>query len=503
MRFGFCAGTYTSQSINADCQRCMNWYPETIESNMGKTAVALYPTPGLSLLATIGNPVRGCIGINGELFFVGGSDLWKVTLGGVTTNLGSVGNDGNPVSMATNGTAGNQVAVVSAGNLYVFNTSTNTFSGPITGIQGTPVQIVFCDGYGVVTLANSNKFQVSALEDMTTWNALSVQQVEVFPENIGGIIQAFRQLWIFGLDGHSQVYYNSGANPYTPFDVISGAYMEEGLHATWSLAVADNAPFWLGGYVTGGPIAWRANGYTPQRISNFAVETAWATYPNQGSDAVGYAYVDQGHTFYVLRFPSANNGHGATWVYDVATQQWHERGYWSEATGTYWAHLSSCHLFSGGQHLVGDWNSGNIYTMAITNYTDAGASIRRLRRAPHISTEQVRIFHNFMQIDVEVGDGPMPPLYDGAGNPRGPEIILRWSDDGGRTWSNEYPTSAGQAGEYRKRVFWNRLGQARDRVYEITATDPIPWRIADAYLRATPGFNYPVPRLPKQWAGMS
>ncbi len=503
MQFGFCAGTYQSQSVNADCQRCMNWYPESIESGMGKGAFALYPTPGLNLFAETEAPVRGGIEINGRAFFVGGASLWEVTAAGIATNRGAVGNDGNPVSMATNGTGGYQIGIVSAGSLYVFNTQTNTLSGPIGNIQGIPVQLVFCDGYGIVTLANSNKFQVSSLEDLTTWNALSVQQVEVFAENIAGIIQAFRQLWIFGLDGHTQVYYNSGANPYTPFDVISGAFMEEGLHATWSVAVADNAPFWLGAYITGGPIAWRANGYTPQRISNHAVETAWATYPTQGADAIGYAYVDQGHTFYVLRFPSARGGNGATWVYDVATQQWHERGYWNAGTGSYWASLAGTHTFAFNQHLVGDWQSGNIYSMSIYNYQDNGEPIRRMRRAPHISTEQTRIFHDFMQIDVEAGDGPIPPLLDGAGNPRGPQVMLRWSDDGARTWSNEYWTSAGQAGEYRKRVYWNRLGQARDRVYEMVVTDPIPWRIANAYLKARPGFDYPMPRLTKRYAGMA
>ena len=128
MQFGFCAGTYQSQSINADCQRCMNWYPEAIESGMGKGAFALYPTPGLNLFAETATPVRGGLEINGRAFFVGGSSLWELTSAGIVTNWGNVGNDGNPVSMATNGTAGYQIGIVSAGSLYVFNTKTNTLT---------------------------------------------------------------------------------------------------------------------------------------------------------------------------------------------------------------------------------------------------------------------------------------------------------------------------------------------------------------------------------------
>jgi hypothetical protein len=62
-------------------------------------------------------------------------------------------------------------------------------------------------------------------------------------------------------------------------------------------------------------------------------------------------------------------------------------------------------------------------------------------------------------------------------------INLRWSNDGGHTWSNEYSAGAGKAGEYTKRVMFRRLGRARDRVYEISMSDPIPWRITDAYLK--------------------
>ncbi len=516
-RFGFVGPTYSSQSVIADCQRCMNWYPETVESGEGKARAALYPTPGLSLLANIAGPIRGCIQAAGAAYFVGGPNLYKVSAAGVTNEIGQVGNDFLPVSMATNGSAGNQLCICSAGELYLYNLSATepcgsiglaplTLSGTMGGLQGFVAKVAFCDGYFVALLANSNKFQVSAPEDGSSWNPLSVQQVSVFPEDIGAMEVAYRQLWLFGVDGHSQVYYNSGANMYTPFDVIGAGgvgFMEEGIDAPHSVAVLDNAPFWIGGNKNGSGIAWRANGYTPMRVSNFAVETAWASYPNKCSDAVGYSYRDQGHTFWMLRFPSANEGLGATWCYDTASGMWHERGYWSQkgATG-YSAHLSSCHCFCYNKHLVGDWNSGNIYVMDIGLQTDNGAAIRRFRRAPHISTEQQWIYHHEMQLDLEVGDGPIPALEDGAGNPRGPQIMLRWSNNGGRTWGNEHWISAGQGGEYETRAIWRRLGRSRDRVYEIAVTDAVPWRVIEAYLRATPGYEKPTALLSKMYGKM-
>lgn len=545
-RVGIIGSSYTSQSPIADCQRTMNWYQENIESQMGASAAALYPTPGLTVFATIASPVRGEIEINGRFFAVGAGNFYEIGSAGSPTNYGSVGNDLQPVSMATNGTLGNQIVICSAGALYFFNLTTNVLT-PVGGLEGIPALVVFCSSYFVALLAGSNKFQVSNLLDGSTWNPLGVQQNEVFPENISSIVSAYGFLFVLGQAGHSQVYYNSGASQYTPFSPISGAYMEEGCGAPLSPVVMDNTVFWLGGLNGNGDIAWRANGYTPSRVSNFGFETAVASYPAKGSDAIGYTYRDQGHTFWVLRFPSANGGIGATWVYDAATQQWHERGYWSQQGPTgYSAHLSTCHAFAFGQHLVGDWNSGNIYAMAITTFQDKGQIIRRWRRSPHIAAERERIFLERLQLDVEVGLGPQPPftalqpplnergvsevgklviagqsgdrfalsvnsvdgslvttsLAPAAQNPpfsRGPQISVRISRDGSKTWGQEYLIDCGQAGEYKTRVLLRRLGQARDFVFDIVATDPVPWRIIEGYVEGT-GFPQPTQRMTKQIA---
>jgi hypothetical protein len=70
-----------------------------------------------------------------------------------------------------------------------------------------------------------------------------------------------------------------------------------------------------------------------------------------------------------------------------------------------------------------------------------------------------------------------------------PRVMLRWSDDGGHTWSNEHWASMGKIGEYGKRVIWRRLGMTtklRDRVYEISGSDPVKIAIMGAELSATP-----------------
>jgi PKD repeat protein len=66
-----------------------------------------------------------------------------------------------------------------------------------------------------------------------------------------------------------------------------------------------------------------------------------------------------------------------------------------------------------------------------------------------------------------------------------PQVMLRISNDGGKTWISEQWRGAGKLGEYFRRIRWNRLGQARRRVFEASVSDAIPWRCVGAYLKAS------------------
>lgn len=583
-------GSYTSQSRNADDQQTMNLYPEAIESGSGKVAAALYPTPGTTSFVTlIDTPVRGQIFTDARAFAVGGSAFTEYFANGTKTDYGPIPNDGTPVSMAAGPT---QILIASAGSVFVFNLVANALTAIPPATLTNVNQVGFCDGFFVACLKNSHTFQASALEDATTWPALSIGTINVFVDNVLSMFVDHREVWLFGIT-KTAVYYDAGLSPF-PFDLIPGAFIEQGIVAANSPVRLDNSIFWLGGDERGSGIAWRAEGYKPTRVSNHAVELAWQGY-SRIDDAVGYSYQDQGHSFWVLYFPTANK----TWVLDAATGQWHERGYWNAVNGIFTAHRSQNHIFAFGKHLVGDWASGKIYRMGIDLYTDSENPIRRVRRAPHVSTEQEWIFHHQLQIDLETGLGPQPPLSGPSTSPatiilkdelgglwtvtildngslqanagaigsaqtiiindtltagswrlginslgmltttavpysalysmsfpmgttpsalqsaifittgllqtsnplsaaRDPQINLRWSDDGGHTWSNIYAVDVGQAGQFKKRAMWRRLGRSRDRIYELSMSDPIPWRLLDADLKATPGFEQSTERLTSQ-----
>ncbi len=363
---------------------------------------------------------------------------------------------------------------------------TNSFGPLPNGTLLGPISFVaYVEGFFVALLANSNQFQWSAPLDATSWDPLDTNKVSVFAGNVLSMFADHNELWFWG-ERQSQPYYLSGG-PNT-FDIITGGFIEAGIFAPATPVRLDNSIFWLGGDERGAGVVWRAQGYTPARVSNHAIEFALQGYLTKYgaiglSNAVGYSYQDQGHGFYVLYFPTPS----ATWVLDTATGMWHQRGYWNAGIGQFTAHRSQNHTFNFGKHLVGDWASGKVYNMNISLFDDAGNPIRRVRRARHASSDQSWVFHKTLQIYAETGVGPIPPLLDGMGNPRDPVLNIRWSNDGGHVWSSEQSAGLGQAGQYGQRIMFRRLGRARARVYEVSGSDPVPYRLVGAYLDVSAG----------------
>lgn len=282
------------------------------------------------------------------------------------------------------------------------NFSTTSLS-PMSGMLTNPILCAQIDGFFIVLQANSQVIQVSQPEDASAWDPTQVSQVSVFPDNIVSMLAEYRQLWLWG-SRQSQVYFDSG-NLF-PFDIVQGGYLEQGCGAALSPVRLDNSVMWLGQDERGSAIAWRANGYQPVRISNYAIEWEWQGYSTV-ADAISYAWQYSGHSFWQIYFPTA----GKTWVYDAASNSWHERTSWNAAMQAFGAHQSQCHVFAFGRHLIGDWNSGNVYEMGENDLTDNGNSIQRIRISPYIFKEHNWIYHSKLEFDVEMGAQPVPPLY--------------------------------------------------------------------------------------------
>lgn len=461
--------------------------------------MALYSTPGLALFNNPGgNQVRGDWTITtgpsaGRTFKVVDGTLYEEFANGTTNALGAVANDGGPVSFAA---CPQQLAIVSAGNLYSYQLATQTvppiaagtLTGPIVGpwAPSAVTQISYIDGTFYVLVASSQTIYASNAFDATNFNALAFKTITSFADNVIGMIEDHAFLWLFGAK-KTEVDYDAGLFPF-PLAKMPSGIIEGGLAAQFSLCQLDNAIFFIGvRNDQGGIVAYRTNGFSFQRISTHAIEWAWGQYPKV-SDARAFTYQENGHSFWVVTFPSAQ----ITWAYDVATGKWHQRGFWNAATATFQAALPICHTYNFGKHLVGDRVSGKTYQMSSPvqagggwNFvTDNGAPIHRIRTALHISSEHQWARYSELEIYLETGVSPQPPLFDGAGNPRGPQMMIQCSRDGGHTWGTERTVDCGLAGNYRKRAMFRRLGRARDMVFKLHVSDPVPWRFIDGYVNS-------------------
>ena len=476
MKTPILGSAYVARSVNAADNRMINLFPEIVPEG-GKEPAFLNRAPGLNFLATIGNgPVRGLWVLKADptrAFVVSGNQFFEINSSYTATLRGTVGGTG-PVSMVDNGT---QIFIATNPNGYIFNTSTNVFAQITDPDFPGAVTVAYLDGYFIFNPPNSQRFYLTALLDGTSVDPLDFASAEGSSDGLVALIVDHRELWLFGTDS-IEVWYDAGLSDF-PFVRIQGAFNELGCAAPYSVAKLDNGLFWLGSDARGKGIVYRAEGYTGKRMSTHAVEWQIQQYGDI-SDAIGYTYQQDGHSFYVLIFPSAN----ATWVFDVATQAWHERA--GFVNGDFTRHRSNCQMAYNGEVIVGDYQNGNIYSFDLDVYADNGQIqkwLRSWRALPTGENNLKRTAQHSMQLDCETGVG----LNVGQGED--PQAMLRWSDDGGHTYSNEHWKSLGKIGVFQRRAIWRRLGMTlklRDRVYEVSGTDPVKIAIVGAELILSP-----------------
>jgi len=472
---GFIGPSYTLQSVNVDCQRSLNLFPEVNELGTGKEGevAALVPTPGKRLLLTLtGTPTRGgWRASNGEFFVVGGDKLYRVSSAWVATELGTLLTSSGPVSIADNG---EHVVVVDGTYGYSWTIDTSAFA-QITDPDFPGADVVtFQDGYFIFNKINTQQFFISDLNGIG-FDALDIASAEGSPDLLKSVSSLNQQLYLFGSQS-LEVWYNSGDADF-PFQRISGAVIDVGCVAEHSVAKLLDSLFWLGGDDTGNGVVYRTQGNKAQRVSTPAIEAVIRGLDADDiADARAWAYQQGGHHFYCLNIPGA----ASTWCFDASTNLWHERAYnnlWSlERDRADW------HAVAHGLNVVGDYEDGRIYALDPEYYTDGGTSIVRERTSPHVSKGLNRLFHSRFQLDMETGVG-----IDGSGQGSDPQVMLQYSDDGGSSWSTERWTGCGAIGARKTRVIWNRLGSSRDRVYRIRIADPVKTVLIGAELAVEEG----------------
>lgn len=472
-------GEFIAPTRDIAYNRAINLIPELVDTKDGKAVGGMYGAPGYTLFGTVGGgPLRALYtATDGTLYALSGNELYSVDSSGTGTPLGIVNTSSSgPAQMTDNGT-NNQLLLVDGVAAYCLNTKTGAFTNPLSGVPGvTPAVLAYQDGVAVINYTGTNQWYQTNLGDLSTVQALNFSSADSTPDPIVSMFDLHREVWLFK-QKVIEVWVNGGLNGFL-FQRLQGVQIPVGCAAPYSVARIGDSLVWLGGDEQGTGIVYRSNVYQAVPISTHFIAEVIQAMPVI-SDAIGWVEQTNQHWFYWLTFPTA----GRTFCYDGTTKLWHERAYFSQ--GQFSRHQANCHAFAYGQHLVGDYQSGNIYALDWNTYTDNGNTrkwLRTWRALPPNQVSENPLTFNSLQIDMGTGIG-VPPGTS-------PQYMLRWSDDGGYTWSNEMWTDGNQQGATNPRVLWQRLGSTKrggtyDRVFELSGIDPVPVQIVGAYVDAS------------------
>lgn len=457
-------GAYSARSVIANAQRCVNLYPEqNPQIDEAPVPVTHYLTPGLLLRTTLSGVLAAPVvralytTSKGTLFAVVGSGVYLIDSSFTSTLVGNIAAGSGPVSISDNGTT-----VVFVDGSFMSGWTCDVTGGGFAAISDPNFfganNVVFLDGFFIFALSFTQFFYLSPIY----WDGTAPFDPTQIASKTGGAdpIMALevvrRELWLIG-SFTSEVWYNSGAQDF-PFERQPGVFVEHGTAAVNSVTSADVAIFFFGSDRQGRGIVFTLKDYQALRISTHAIEKEFQSYSSV-SDALGFTYQQDGHTFYFLTFPTANK----TWVYDMATDQWHERTWTNPVGGSENRHRANAITAVGQRVVVGDWQNGRIYTFELDTYTDNGDPITRRRGFPHFLNGLKRVSYASFVADMEVGGGTP-----------GSFLNLRWSDTRGATWGTAISLDMrfGQSDQYYRSLSVRRLGIARDRVFELFWTFP-------------------------------
>lgn len=515
----------------------MNVHRERIESGEGAENFVLLKSPGMLpyITDTKVGPVRGQYELNGHDFIVVGDTVYDYVNDILQFSYGPIANAGNPVFLAA---SQNTLMILSENTLYRLNTGVLTLiAAPATV---TFVGIAFLKNYFIALAETLSQFYWST-DDGATFPAANVQTAEADANQCLAIVSIHQQLAIIG-NRITQWFYVIG-NASAPFSPIDSGVIRSGTMSAATVKALGESLFWLERNKDGEGKVIMTNGYNAERVSNHAVENKFREYARDFGidDAYANAFEMNGHQFYRITFPSAD----ATWEYNKTVSaatgipEWEEVPWWNWELGTYHRHRGMSIVSAFGKILVGDHSNGIIYEMSPDIYHDFGYPLVWNRRTPHIVEENKEVAYDRLDLGMETGVGLASPLWlnqysldpgtfaadlataVGAGTVTAPQALIlqkiydvlpyvpldpypddivmtalgfaKWGDDpqivmsysnnGGKTFSNELSRSLGRSGTD-KDVYWNRMGAGKDRVWDFWGDAPCKLAITAAYFDA-------------------
>ncbi|MCZ3174226.1 hypothetical protein NYZ25_19855, partial [Acinetobacter baumannii] len=123
------------------------------------------------------------------------SNLWKVDNSGAKTLCGTLVTSTGRVAMSFNRL---QVSVTDGQKMYVYTVATSAFVQVTSALMANPMDLTYQDHYTVAAFTNSGMFQLSAIDDSTTFDALDFASAESAPDDLVRVIYDHGELVLLG-----------------------------------------------------------------------------------------------------------------------------------------------------------------------------------------------------------------------------------------------------------------------------------------------------------------
>lgn len=387
--FQVVGGSYSDDAKPWSVQDTVNYIPVAAERTGTRSPGILRCAPGFIVFADLGSkaPIRGLHNVEGLLLAVSGQTLYKISADGTPTSIGTIPGVGR-VSMAHNQiTGGNQVAIANGQSGYVYNTVDGTLVQITDDAFPGAISFDYIDSY-ITGVEPGRRFAfTSDLAAATSYNTLDREEAEGSPDKLVGQIVTHREWWLFG-ERTIEPYVDTGAGTGT-FQRAGGTVLEVGLAGTFAAAKMDNTVYWLGN----DGIVYRANGYSPERVSTHAIEEDISR--SNMAEAFAFTYEDRGHKVFYLTFPD-----GHTWGYDAASGEWHRR----QSKGLDRWRLNNLVRWNG-YWIGGDYSNGLVYVLDWGVQSENGDELERSRTTAVVQDAQNALIVDALALVMTTGRG--------------------------------------------------------------------------------------------------
>lgn len=410
-----------------------NCYLEEIGGD-ARAPEVIYPIDGLtqwSTVATSTGGTRAFLPLDSNLIAVIGRQVVSFDLSGVARVLGGFATDGN-VTMARNRRDVPQVAICCGGEVAVVSGGALSH---VTDPDLPPATSIDClDGY-LLALMPDGRFFASALDDVTSWDALSFAKAEANPDGGVRVKVRNREAVVYG-QFTTEFWNNIGEEPFPLGRVTS---VDIGCLAGGSVCDLEQTHVFIAHDST----VRRWNGYTAERISSHDVERTIEGDSGR-ANITGFSWTAHGHAFYAI------TGTDWTKVYDARTGMWHDAS--SYGFGGRWRRSAAVRF--ADKLIFGVSDAGDVFEASRNVYDEDGDPIIMTMQTPPVHAWPQRLRWNSLHVGILPGVG----TNTSAPQDFTPSIMVDWSDDGGHTWSAQRTVEVGQQGHRLSRVVTRRMG---------------------------------------------